>query len=78
MFASVASKLRSSTNGREYEVTDLIVRDVRFPTSAGFHGSDAIHKDPDYSCAYVVLLVEGLRLEGHGLTFTVGRGTEVR
>lgn len=34
------------------------------------------HTDPDYSCAYVTIrLASGL--EGNGLTFTNGRGTEV-
>ena len=35
-----------------------------------------MHSDPDYSAAYVILRTdEGL--EGHGLTFTIGRGNEV-
>ncbi|HYF01634.1 MAG TPA: fuconate dehydratase, partial [Planctomycetota bacterium] len=54
----------------------LRVRDVRFPTSRGAHGSDAMNVDPDYSAAYVVLETDG-PLEGHGLTFTLGRGTEI-
>jgi L-fuconate dehydratase len=34
--------------------------------------------DPDYSAAYVVLETDDAAgLEGHGLTFTIGRGTEV-
>ena len=37
-----------------------------------------MHKAPDYSAAYVVLRTDAEdRLEGHGLTFTAGRGTEV-
>src|SRR5499427_1421268 len=37
-----------------------------------------MHTAPDYSAAYVVLRTDrGDRLEGHGLTFTLGRGTEV-
>jgi L-fuconate dehydratase len=35
-----------------------------------------VHTDPDYSAAYVVLKTDG-DLEGHGLTFTVGRGNEI-
>ena len=31
------------------------VRDVRFPTSDFQDGSDAVHKDPDYSVVYVIL-----------------------
>ncbi len=54
------------------------VIDVRFPTSRSLDGSDAMNRDPDYSAAYVVLRTDaGDGLEGHGLTFTTGRGTEV-
>ena len=54
------------------------VRDVRFPTSDFQDGSDAVHKDPDYSCVYVVLHTSSARVpEGHGFTFTLGRGNEV-
>ncbi|MBI3830071.1 MAG: L-fuconate dehydratase [Planctomycetes bacterium] len=59
-------------------ITDLTVRDIRFPTSKTLDGSDAVNVDPDYSAAYVVLKTDGPKgLEGHGLTFTCGRGTEV-
>jgi L-fuconate dehydratase len=58
-------------------ILDLHVRDIRFPTSDHLHGSDAIHVDPDYSCAYVTLLTDQPGLEGHGITFTLGRGTEL-
>jgi L-fuconate dehydratase len=50
--------------------------DVRFPTSRARDGSDAMHPDPDYSAAYVILRTDGGE-EGHGFTFTIGRGTEV-
>jgi L-fuconate dehydratase len=51
---------------------------VRFPTSQFLDGSDAMHPDPDYSAAYVVLRTDADDgLEGHGLTFTIGRGTEI-
>jgi L-fuconate dehydratase len=59
-------------------ITDLAITDVRFPTSRTLDGSDAMNPDPDYSAAYVVLRTDaGDGLEGHGLTFTIGRGTEV-
>ena len=59
-------------------IVSLEARDVRFPTSLYLDGSDAMHPDPDYSCAYAVLYTDSPRgLEGHGLTFTNGRGTEV-
>ena len=57
-------------------ITDLEVVDLRFPTAREAIGTDAMHSDPDYSAAYVVLKTDG-PLEGHGLTFTIGRGNEV-
>jgi L-fuconate dehydratase len=54
------------------------VVDVRFPTSLEGHGSDAMHTDPDYSCAYVTIHIANKpELKGYGLTFTCGRGTEI-
>lgn len=53
------------------------VLDVRFPTSQQLDGSDAMNPDPDYSAAYVVLETGQPGLEGHGLTFTIGRGNEI-
>uniref|UniRef100_A0A8C8SKH6 Mitochondrial enolase superfamily member 1 n=1 Tax=Pelusios castaneus TaxID=367368 RepID=A0A8C8SKH6_9SAUR len=59
-------------------ITRLAVSDVRFPTSLGGHGSDAMHPDPDYSAAYVVIETDASDgLKGYGLTFTLGKGTEV-
>jgi L-fuconate dehydratase len=59
-------------------IVSLKARDIRFPTSLSLDGSDAMHTSPDYSAAYVVLRTDaGDELEGHGLTFTNGRGTEV-
>lgn len=58
-------------------VTAMRIRDVRFPTSLSLDGSDAMNPDPDYSAAYVVLETDVPGLEGHGLTFTIGRGNEV-
>ena len=59
-------------------ITDLTVLDIRFPTSLGMDGSDAMNPDPDYSAAYVVLATDrGDGIAGHGLAFTIGRGTEV-
>lgn len=60
------------------KITDIIVRDIRFPTSQTLAGSDAMNSAPDYSAAYVVLKTDHPRgLEGHGLTFTIGRGNEL-
>jgi len=58
------------------KITDYEVLDIRFPTSDELHGSDAMNKDPDYSAVYVILKTdEGV--EGHGITFTLGRGNEL-
>ena len=59
------------------KLTGLRVVDWRYPTSLSGDGSDAVHKDPDYSCVYVVLETDHASLEGFGLTFTLGRGNEV-
>jgi L-fuconate dehydratase len=59
-------------------ILDVVVRDIRFPTSRALDGSDAMNPDPDYSAAYVVLTTDHpAGLEGHGLTFTIGRGNDV-
>src|ERR1700682_4288843 len=59
-------------------IISATAHDIRFPTSRTLAGSDAMHMAPDYSAAYVVLRTDaGDQLEGHGLTFTAGRGTEV-
>ena len=57
-------------------IAAIRTRDVRFPTSREMDGSDAMNPDPDYSAAYVVLETDGAH-QGHGLTFTIGRGNEV-
>jgi len=58
-------------------ITGIEVKDVRFPTSKSLDGSDAMNPDPDYSAAYVILKTDHPDLEGHGLTFTIGRGNEL-
>lgn len=59
-------------------ITDIEVKDIRFPTSKLLDGSDAMNPDPDYSAAYVILKTNHPdNLEGHGLTFTIGRGNEL-
>ena len=61
----------------EVTITGYEVVDVRFPTSQFLDGSDAMNPDPDYSAAYVILKTSQEGLEGHGLTFTIGRGNEL-
>jgi L-fuconate dehydratase len=59
-------------------IVKAVTYDVRFPTSRSGAGSDALNTDPDYSAAYVALETDHPSgLAGHGLTFTIGRGTEV-
>ena len=57
-------------------ITDLETFDLRFPTSDSLDGSDAMNPDPDYSAAYVILKTDREH-EGHGLTFTIGRGNDI-
>ncbi|MFG2520997.1 enolase C-terminal domain-like protein [Streptomyces sp. NPDC048527] len=63
-------------------IVDVETIDVRFPTSQELDGSDAMNDSPDYSAAYVVLRVAGGDkltdvAEGHGFTFTIGRGNDL-
>lgn len=59
-------------------ITGVTARDIRFPTSRTLAGSDAMNRDPDYSAAYAILHTDDPQgLEGHGLTFTIGRGNEI-
>jgi L-fuconate dehydratase len=59
-------------------ITNVIARDIRFPTSATLDGSDAVNIDPDYSATYVILETDSPQgLRGYGLAFTNGRGNEV-
>jgi L-fuconate dehydratase len=60
----------------EILITSVRVIDLRFPTSRDRIGSDAVNTDPDYSAAYCILETNS-PLEGHGLTFTLGRGTDL-
>ena len=57
-------------------ITGARTLDLRAPTSRTLAGSDAVHQDPDYSGAYVVLSTDGEH-EGVGMTFTLGRGNDL-
>ncbi|HEY0162271.1 MAG TPA: enolase C-terminal domain-like protein [Edaphobacter sp.] len=59
-----------------HKIIGVRVIDLRFPTSRHAIGSDAVNKDPDYSAAYCILQTD-TGVEGHGLTFTLGRGTDL-
>jgi L-fuconate dehydratase len=58
-------------------ITALEVIDIRFPTSRGLDGSDAMNPEPDYSAAYVVLSTSDPDIVGYSLLFTTGRGNDV-
>ncbi|WP_040243540.1 L-fuconate dehydratase [Chromohalobacter japonicus] len=59
-------------------ITHLQARDIRFPTSRQLDGSDAMNAAPDYSATYVTLTTDADDAhQGHGLTFTIGRGNDV-
>ncbi|MCH5670970.1 L-fuconate dehydratase [Streptomyces gilvus] len=60
-------------------ITAVDTHDIRFPTSRELDGSDAMNPDPDYSAAYVVLRTDDEDgPQGHGFTFTIGRGNDVQ
>jgi L-fuconate dehydratase len=58
------------------KINDVRVLDLRFPTSRSQIGSDAVNTDPDYSAAYCILETD-VGVEGYGLAFTLGHGTEL-
>ena len=53
------------------KIIDIIVTDIRFPTSLDNLGSDSVHVDCDYSAAYVEIFTDDEDLKGIGLTFTI-------
>src|ERR687888_472819 len=67
---------RVAAAGLDITIASVEVHDVRFPTSRTLAGSDAMNEAPDYSAAYVILTTDA-GLTGHGMTFTIGRGTEI-
>jgi len=59
------------------KIIDIIVKDIRFPTSLDNLGSDSVHVDCDYSAAYVEIFSDDKDLKGIGLTFTIGKGNDL-
>src|SRR4029450_6723084 len=57
-------------------ITGLRALSLRAPTWRSLGGSDAVHGDPDYSAAYVILASDS-GIAGHGMTFTIGRGNDI-
>ena len=58
-------------------ITNIIARDVRFPTSLDNLGTDAVHTDCDYSATYVEIFTDQENMKGIGLTFTIGKGNDL-
>ena len=59
-------------------ITNVRVRDIRFPTSRNQDGSDAMNGSGDHSATYVTLETDSPDgLAGNGLTFTIGRGNDL-
>jgi L-fuconate dehydratase len=75
MDASTMSKIKP-IHRAAVTITDVKSLDIRFPTSRTLDGSDAMNPDPDYSAAYAILSTDS-EYEGHGLTFTIGRGNDL-
>lgn len=79
--AAVSHKFTGAEKNREEttltRITGFEVFDLRFPTSRQLDGSDAMNPKPDYSAAYVILHTDQPGLDGHGMTFTIGRGNEI-
>ncbi|ERS98075.1 uncharacterized protein SPSK_06299 [Sporothrix schenckii 1099-18] len=61
----------------EITITGWSTRDVRFPTSLDKTGSDAMNAAGDYSSAYCILETDDPAFQGHGMTFTIGRGNDI-
>ncbi len=72
MIASEGEWIRLS----DPKITNVRALDLRFPTSRHQIGSDAVNTDPDYSAAYCILETD-VGVEGYGLAFTLGHGTEL-
>ncbi|CAN6674545.1 hypothetical protein TRVA0_056S00474 [Trichomonascus vanleenenianus] len=58
------------------KIVDFVTHDFRFPTSLDKTGSDAMNDAGDYSAAYVIIKTDSGE-EGHGMTFTIGRGNDI-
>lgn len=60
------------------KIVSLEVLDLRYPTvRLGLAGSDPRHLAPNYSCAVPILRTDQ-GLEGRGLVFTAGDGTQIQ
>lgn len=76
MDSDVVQDERETIRLSDLKITKARVIDLRFPTSRENIGSDAVNTDPDYSAAYCILETDH-GPSGYGLTFTLGRGTDL-
>ena len=74
VFGFGSQMLRRFSSPRISRISTL---DVRFPTSSNLEGSDSLHTNPDYSCAYVTLHTAENSFDGNGIIFTIGKGTDI-
>ncbi|RQM06502.1 hypothetical protein DH86_00003683 [Scytalidium sp. 3C] len=66
----------NSQNETKTIITSYETHDLRFPTSLDQSGSDAMNPAGDYSAAYIILHTS-TKLNGHGFSFTIGRGNDL-
>ena len=57
------------------KIRDIIVSDLRVPTSDNLFGSDPFHKKPNYSCVYTTITLDN-NIQGHSVCFTSGAGND--
>jgi L-fuconate dehydratase len=57
------------------KIKEVIVTDIRVPTSDTLLGSDPFHKKPNYSCVYTTINLSN-GIQGHSICFTSGAGND--
>ncbi|CAG2100962.1 unnamed protein product [Medioppia subpectinata] len=78
LFLDIVEKIIEPSKNAKLSVSDMTLLMTQYKEGPQFmEPFKTYHTDPDYSCAYVILKTETNGFEGHGLTFTIGKGTEV-
>ena len=57
------------------KIVNIVVSDLRVPTSDTLLGSDPFHKKPNYSCVYTTINLSN-GIQGHSICFTSGAGND--
>ena len=57
------------------KIKEIVVTDLRVPTSDTLLGSDPFHKKPNYSCVYTTINLSN-GIQGHSICFTSGAGND--